>query len=234
MIYIEKGDKVILPREFHRRHNICVILYDFLADVINKSRYRSLTSTKIPLDNESKKIINKINKGRIHILDFLDKNERKTEIITVLTKQIFTRVLYDMTSFIYEALSCSRKGKMSVAYSLLRKPLTDELLILEQLLIDKDDFIDRFHFKGNPNFYDPSIGNFGHEKVRSIILKATEKVGIMSPLFKDLVFDLRYNKASLSGLNGMMNHAHHIVTADKNYKTEDKNLNFVFSIEEDF
>lgn len=234
MIYIEKGDKVALPKEFHQRHNISVVLYDFLADILSKPRYKGLTSTKIPLDKETKRVINKINKGGIHILDYLTNNNRKDEIVTVLTKHVFMSVLHDMTSFIYESLSCARKGKMSVAYSLLRKPLTDELIILEQLLIDKEDFIDRFHFQGTPSLYDPSANNLKHDKLSSITSKAIEKVGLIGPFFKETVYDLRYNKASISGLNGMMNHAHHVVTADKNYRTEDKNLNFVFSIEEDY
>ena len=235
MIYIEKGDKVALPKKFHQRHNISVVLYDLLVDILkNRSRYKGLTSTRIPLDKESRRIINKIDKGGVHILDYLKDSNRKEEIVTVLTKHVFTSVLHDMTSFIYESLSCAKKGKMSVAYSLLRKPLTDELVILEQLFVDKDDFIDRFYFQGAPNLYDPSAGNLQHEKLNRITSKAIEKVGLIGPFFKEIVYDLRYNKASVSGLNGMMNHAHHIVTADKNYKTEDKNLNFVFSMEEDY
>ena len=234
MIYIEKGDKVILPKKFHQQHNISVVLYDFLVDILKKPRYKGLTSTGIPLDNGSKKIINKINKGGIHILDYLESSNRKTEIVTVLTKHVFTSVLHDMASFIYESLSCARRGKMSVAYALLRKPLTDELIILEQLLIDKEDFIDRFYFQGTLKLYDPSAKNLKHDKLIQIISKAIEKVGLIGPFFSSLVYDLRYNKGSVSGLNGMMNHGHHIVTDDKNYKTEDKNFNFVFSVEEDY
>jgi hypothetical protein len=234
MIYIEKGEKVPLPKEFHRRHNISVILYDLIADILVKARYRTLKVTKIPLDKETRKIISQLNKGGIHILDYLETNQRKNEIVTVLSKHIFTCVLEDFLNFMYESLSCAKKGKMSVAYTLLRKPLTDELLILEQLFINREDFVDRFWFQGSPNLYDPSAGNLGHEKIKSIISSVTDQIGVIGPFFRDLIFDLRYNKSSVSNLNGLMNHGHHIVTADKNYKTEYKNLNFVFSIDEDY
>lgn len=236
MIYIENGEKVPLPKRFHERHNISVILYDLMADIVVKARYRTLKSTRISLDKEAKQIINKINNGGIHVLDYLETNHRKAEIITVLGKHVFTCVLHDFLNFMHESLSCAKKGKISVAYTLLRKPLTDELLLLEQLFIGRDDFIDRFWFQGSPNLYDPSAGNvnLGREKIKTIISSVTDQLGIIGPFFKDLIFDLRYNKSSVSGLNALMNHGHHIVTADKSYKTEDKNLNFVFSTYEDY
>jgi len=234
MIYIDKGEKVLLPKEFHKRHNISVILYDLIADILVKTRYRTLKSTKIPHDKEATQIINKLNKGGIHILEYLETNQRKDEIVTILSKHVITCVLEDFLNFLYESLSCAKKGKMSVAYTLLRKPLTDELLILEQLFINRDDFVYRFWFQGSPNLYDPSTGNLGHEKIKNIISSVTNQLGVISPFFNDLIFDLRYNKSSVSGLNALMNHGHHIVTADKNYKTEDKNLNFVFSTDEDY
>lgn len=234
MIYIEKGERVVLPKEFHARHNISVLLYDLIADILVKPRYRTLKSTRIPLDKEGLKIIKKLDAGGIHILDYLQSSERKNEIITVLSKHVFTCVLEDLLNFMYESLSCAKKGKMSVAYTLLRKPLTDELLILEQLFVDRNDFIDRFWFQGSPNLYDPSAGNLGPDRIRSIISSAIDKLGVLSPFFNNHIFDLRYNKSSVSGLNGLMNHGHHIVTADKNYKTENQNLNFVFSTDDDY
>ena len=234
MIHIEKTDKVILPKKFHTLHNICVIIYDQLVDIIKNRRYRTLMSTSINLDNETREIIDKVNSEDIHILDFLAERGRTDEITTVIIKHLFTSILQDMASFIYESLSCAKKGKMSVAYTLLRKPLTDERLILEQLLVNRQEFIDRFYIKGVPKLYDPSSGNFETGKINDIIERATQKLGSIGSFFKELVFDFRYNKASASGLNGMMNHAHHIVTADKNYRTPDKNLNFVFSTKFDY
>ncbi len=122
---------------------------------------------------------------------------------------------------------------MSVAYNLLRKPLTDELLILEQLLIDRQDFVERFHFEGDPKFYDPSTGSLGQNKINKIIEAATKKIGVLSSFFNDSIYEFRYDKTSIAGFNWITNHAHHIVTADRNYKTASKSLNFVFSTRAD-
>lgn len=47
----------------------------------------------------------------------------------------------------YESISCAQRGKVSVAYSLLIKPLRDNLLYLEWLLADKEEFYQNFLYK---------------------------------------------------------------------------------------
>ena len=49
----------------------------------------------------------------------------------------------------------------------------------------------------------------------------------------DYIYEVRYDKACDFGLNGLTNQALHIVTNDFHYKTDEQNLNFVFSTEED-
>jgi len=234
MIYIEKGDKVLLPTKFHKRHNICVVLYDLMLSVGKDKVYTSLRVTSFPLDKKERKTFQKVSKAGIDAtLEYLAKADRKSLVVLALAKNIFSAVLADFLGFIYESLSCARRGKMSIAYNLLRKPLTDELLILEQLLIDREDFIERFYFKGDPKLYDPSAGGLGPDKIKKIIGLATKKSGALSPFFNDSIYEFRYDKTSIAGFNWITNHAHHIVTTDKNYKTGDKTLNFVFSNHED-
>ncbi len=130
----------------------------------------------------------------------------------------------------YEALRCAKKGKMTVAYALVRKPLTDELFILEQLLVDKKDFIHRFFMDGKTKGYDPSNRNIDKQ---DIIEKSLSKI-FLNPIFSsEHIFEVRYDKSCEYGLNGLTNQALHIVTNDFRYKTEEQNLNFVFSTKKD-
>jgi len=78
--------------------------------------------------------------------------------------------------------------------------------------------------------YDPSNKNLDKQQ---IIQQAIDKLRINLFPSSDFIYDLRYNKAYASGINGITNHALHIVTKDKNYRTLEQNLNFVFSNEED-
>ncbi len=66
-----------------------------------------------------------------------------------------------------------------------------------------------------------------------IIKNACKKLSLNLFFPSDLIFDMRYNKSYEAGINGSTNQALHIVTRDKNYRTAEQNLNFVFSNNED-
>lgn len=230
MLYISKGDEVILPKRYHRINNLCAIVYDQLTEILVDKNYDELKVTSISFDKKEKSVIDQLKDRNLHALDWLKKNNLNDELATVLTKHITLSILSDFVSFMYESLNCAKKGKMSVAYALLRKPLTDELLILEQLLYDKERFIDKFFHDGDPNNYDPSSREIDK---RLIIKHALEKSKPNILFTEDLIYELRYDKSSQNGINGISNHALHIVTKDKNYKTDNQNFNFIFSNEED-
>ena len=61
--------------------------------------------------------------------------------IDTLARDILQALMVDFLHFVYESLSAAKKGKISVAYALLRKPLTDMLLLLEQILVNRHEFI---------------------------------------------------------------------------------------------
>jgi hypothetical protein len=233
MIYIEKDDKVLLPKKYHFTHNTCVIAYDLIGEIIKSPTYKELTVTSIQLEKGDEKVVDRLDKD-IHVLDWLKSTDKKDQISTVLGKHLLCSIVADFCSFMYESLNCAKKGKMSVAYALLRKPLTDELLLLEQLLVNRNELIDRFYHSGEPKQYDPSHKSVGGEKVKQIINESINLLDGITPFDFDLIYKLRYDKTIPGGLNGMMNHAHHIVTTDPNYKTERQNLNFIFSGEDDY
>ena len=152
------------------------------------------------------------------------------ELEEALVKHVTMSILGDFVNFVYESLSCAQRGKMEVAYSLLRKPFLDELLIFEQILIDRTDFINRFYHKGEPKLYDPSDKAINKKE---IIQKSLEQIRNTHFFSDELIYTLRYDKSSTSGINGISNQALHIVTNDPNYRTNDQELNFVFSVKED-
>lgn len=227
---INKNDNVPLLKRYHKVHNLCAIIYDQLTEIIFDESYNNLRETEYKFDKKKDKHIRELKRDEIHVLDWLVENNRKTELQDCLTKHILSTMLVDFLNFIYESLSSAKKGKMTVAYALLRKPLTDELLIFEQLLFDSEDFIDRFYYQGNPEKYDPS--SYKIDK-KEIIKKAVNNITGNLVFDRDLLYQLRYDKSAEGGINGMTNHALHIVTNDPHYRTTDQNLNFIFSIDDD-
>lgn len=223
MIVIERNTKTKLATRFHYANNICAYIYDQFTEILDREDYEKMSNTSIDFNNDS--VIKELfEKNELHAFDILAKHNRTEELEVIVTKHVVMSILADMVNFIYESIIIAQKGKMSVAYSLLRKPFKDQLCILEQILIDRKDFIARFFHDGNPNAYDPSSPHIDN---REIINKVMSKLNLIA-MDTDFVYDLRYNKSVEWGLSAMSDKAIHIVTSNKNYKTPNQDFNFAF------
>lgn len=229
VLAITPNEQIFLPKCYHRIQDICAVIYDQLTEIYKEKNYQDLYHTESILDG-SETGMDELNKNKIHAIDWLTWNNKNKDLELILTKHIILSITSDFINFVFESLYCAKRGKITVAYALIRKPFTDELLILEQLLYNRSDFIYRFFHSDTVETYDPSSKNIN--KV-DVIKNAVDC--LTNPLFDaDFVHDLRYNKLCEYGINGISNHALHIVTKNKNYRTEPQNFNFVFSQEEDF
>jgi hypothetical protein len=229
ILEIQKGEKVPLPEDFHKINNLCANIYDQISDIFRDENYSFLRETNFDIDKSQKKVKEFQNK-EIHPLDWLKENDLTDEIEIVVTKTILNAVTADFLNFVFESIHCAKRGKMTVAYSLIRKPITDSLLILEELLIDRKNFIEKFYFNSDITKYDPSRRNLDKLK---IIETAISKLGFKNIFNAEYIHELRYDKKSDIGFNSISNKSIHIVTNDKNYKTENGEFNFIFSNNED-
>lgn len=225
MIIIEKGAKTRLPKPFHFVNNICAYLYDQLTEILSDTYYQDMANT---IFEDNPMLVKMLDEEGLHPLDALKKLQLNGELEVVVTKHVVMSIIADLVNFIYESIIIAQKGKLSVAYALLRKPLTDQLLILEQIVADREDFINRYFHDGDPQKYDPSAANLDRKK---IIGQAVDKLKALlySP---ELIYELRYDKSSEIGINAFTNHALHIVTNHKHYKTENQGLNFTFPVDD--
>lgn len=140
-------------------------------------------------------------------------------------RQISTSVLVDAANFIYESLVTCAKGKSTVAYSLLRKPLKENLLLLEWLCADPDDLLASFHGQENIGY----LVGLPETRRREIIEQAVERAEFALPLPAAVLHELRYEKQSSVGFEPVWQKATHLVTTFEGIQTEPQNLNFVFS-----
>lgn len=225
VLVIQENEKVILPKKYHKINNLCAIIYDQLTEIFKDANYKELhtCSLEFPVNT---KFVKELDFKEMGLFQWLKNNELTEEIEMVISKQITLAVVSDFVNFMFESMYNAKRGKMTVAYALLRKPLTDELLILEQLLGNRTDFINRFFHIGLPENYDPSNRNIDKN---AIIESALAKMRLKIFPSTEFIYDLRYSKECEYGINGISNQAIHIVTKDKSYKTSEQNLNFVFS-----
>lgn len=227
MLFIEENEVIALPKEHHEIHNFCAVVYDQLTEIMIGEIYENARTTEFNI-KETHALIEELHSERIHVLDWFTHNNMNNELTTSLSKHVALYLMQDFVHFIYEALNTAKKGKLTVSYALLRKPLTDVLLLLEQILLDKEDFINRFYYQGAPSKYMPESDKFDKE---DIISKTIGKISSGAMFDAKFIYQLRYDKTCSFGLNGISNQALHIVTNKGNYKIEDRNLNFIFSDE---
>jgi hypothetical protein len=230
ILAIDENEKIPLPKKFHAINDLCAVIYDQLTEIYKLSNYKPLLKTALSSE-DSKKFIEDQKENPIHILDWLKEHALDEELEIMLTKHLTLSIVSDLINFIFESMYCAKRGKMTVAYALIRKPFTDELLILEQLLVNREEFVKKFFHIGNPDEYDPSSQKI--DKM-AIITAAVEKIRTNHLYSAEIIYKSRYDKTFEAGLNGISNQALHIVTRDKSYKTLEQNLNFVFSQKDDF
>lgn len=216
-----------LPDKYTFRHNYVFFLYNILVKIVKSGEANGIFQYVFELKDA--KHIEKIEQlTQEDILDFLLNNGYENEANELIKRQIFDAVLSDFLQFVHNALLTSEKAQLSVAFALLRKPFKDNLLILEWLLGNPDDFFQ--NFKSIDSHKTVAIDKIDKEKKIEIIADAIDKTE--KPFLPaDFIYELRYDKTKHYGFEQIWNKANHIITSNRNYATEDLNLNFVFTQE---
>ncbi|MDR7191925.1 hypothetical protein [Luteimonas terrae] len=158
----------------------------------------------------------------------MSQNGHESTIRELYYRQITATLLSDLLHFLYEALRCSAKGKITVSFALLRKPLKENLFYLEWLLADPLSMIQAFESE-QPS--DKTIGSVSEVRKREIVRRAVEKTNSGHWFDADLIYDFRYNKQFSLGFENLFQKANHLVTSFRFLETEPANFNFVFSDE---
>lgn len=221
--------RVLLPNEFVFAHNLCFRFHDEMVDMLLTGEREDLFSTQFEMTPDEAEDFKRTPDEKI--FTWLEQ-QRKNEVITeILMRTIFPALLSDFCLFLFEALSCSRKEKLAVAFALLRKPLRENLLYLEWLLAEPEELLTRF--------YSQPIAELAFEKLakpdvtRQIIEKTIAKTKHPQSHSAEYLFDLRFNKRMLYSFAPYWDRALHIVTTRGPIATEEQNLNFIFASQED-
>jgi hypothetical protein len=220
--------KNYLPAELRFSHDYSLWLHDGLAQIVVEGQRRGLFETRVDL-------VDAVQREKFesapHVLDWIEGEGRSELMAEVLLKAILPALLSDFCHFIYESLSCSRKGKLGVAYALLRKPLRENLHYLEWIVARPEDFLNTF-YGGEPR--ELSFSHIGDAaRVKSVIATAVARCPSSEAFLPDYLFDIRFDKACPYGLELYWNRALHLITTKAPIDTERQNFNFVFSSEDD-
>ena len=218
----------LLPTKYRKRHELMLYLYDILVDMLVKA-------DKYQLSNLSFRFTNKIN-SEIDLFDELDRQKDLDISEYIYIPHIFFSILRDLNYYLFESLSCIERGKVTVAFSLARKPFQDNLFYLSWMLAQPHDFLGKIQY-GTPKEYDVSSLKGKKEFVIDIFLKVKESIQYENSfldfsqelLNPELLYDILYNRKAENSLTSVFDQSIHLVTKNENYPTEKRNLNFIFS-----
>ena len=218
----------LLPTKYRKRHQLMLYLYDILVDILVKADKYQLSSLSFRFTNE-------IN-DEIDLFDELDRQKDLDISEYVYIPHIFFSILRDLNYYLFESLSCIERGKVTVAFSLARKPFQDNLFYLSWILVQPHDFLEKIQY-GELREYDVSDLKGKKEFVIDLLLKAKESIQYENGfldfsrelLDPELLYDIIYNRKAENSLTSVFDQSIHLVTKNKNYPTEKRNLNFIFS-----
>lgn len=218
-----------LPIELHDSYRLCMILHDEMLKVLLTGIENQCFSIAIPLDEKLK---NDLNKSECHILDWLEKNGLTTEKSLTISLLVLKSTISDMLLCLYESLEMARKGKMSLAFILIRKPIQENLFLIEDIILSFEEFSQKL--EKNPKQLHGTRFDAGKTQTRmevytertKKVLEETEGEDIFNPLY---IAQLRYDKSSHDSFDGICNKSMHLFTTATPIKTEHMNINMVFS-----
>jgi len=221
--YIEEERLAFIPKSLWLSHEFCFYLHDQLANLLIQYENNGVQDTVV------KSIINFVSKNNLefeelNIVNIIKKIGNNEPYKHHILSHVIMALASDMLHFLYESLKCFEKHKLSVAFSLLRKPLKEHLLFLSWVLADEDDFLNRFE-KNNYK----TLSDTNKEKQLYILKEAAKKVAIPEMFDYELIWNIIYSKNQKNGFEPTWQRATHLVTYMGKYqKTEDYNINFIF------
>lgn len=216
-----------LPREFDFGHDLAFALHNLLARFVVEGETAQLHRVEFTLDELPDEAL----EGE-ELWRWCEENGHRADLEKATYRNLVFGLLSDMCQFLYEGLKCSEKGKLSVAYSLLRKPLQDHLYYLERILADWPSFFARF--QQGAEFIDyTKLKDAKKATLVGTIGCAMDRAPMGRFVEPEVLYEIRYEKNSDIGLDPIFSHAHHLVTTHKHYETPAGNINFIFCQQDD-
>jgi hypothetical protein len=204
-------------------HRLCFLNHDILVQLLVSGESQGQFQHRVQLESAEDRLLLE---SCADIFDWLDATGRVRERSEILRTVVFPAVLSDFLHFLYEALETSRKGKLSVTFALLRKPLQEILFLLEIMLVDLDLF-GKILAESPERLYSQTAGGIDVHTQR--IIKVLQILDESDRFVAQYIARLRYDKSATDGFDGVCNKATHLFTQHEAIRTEPLNINFVFS-----
>lgn len=212
----------LLPRRYRYAHDFSIFLHDLVVAKLRAGMEYGIFS--VPVANTQGRLAVPAVQGS-ELYEWIEEKLGSHFTDDLVYRALIKHLVGDFCSFVLEGLRASAKGKLTVAYALLRKPFKDNLFYLEWLLADREGFLRRFQTE--------DVGAIADNK----LLTPAFRLGIISAAIEatggttdsQFIYELRYDRKARYGLAGPGDKAIHLITLFEHIRTADQNFNFVFS-----
>jgi hypothetical protein len=212
----------LIPPKYWKAHEFCFFLHDNVLNALVE--YEQSGAHNWVTDAFEGILKDQQIEDEFDILKFMKERNIVEPYKHHLLSHLVLGLVGDMLNFLYEAFSAFEKRKFAVGWSLLRKPLKENLLFLSWILADEDEFIEKFE---SDNY--KTLNNIKKEKQIEIFDAAIKKIPNSNAFNGELLWDHIYSKNHSSGFEPTWQRATHLITSQGDLlKTEDYTINLIF------
>lgn len=216
-------DRLIhMPPRYHARHEFCFHLHDLMAGLLVQMEKTRAGHVRVDLAKGDRERL----ESSPNVLDFLAASGRSEIERRIVLNHMAIALYADMLHFVYEALRALEKRKFAVAFSLLRKPFKEGMLIAAQMCVDETTLFaklktDAANLLNRKELDEPRT----RELLKDAISVACKGPTIVQA---DAIYDTVFDRKNAFGLAGLFDKATHLVTENSQIRTENYNINFIF------
>lgn len=214
--------KSFLPDEFQIGHSFAFHIHDVLAEILVSGEASNIFKHHVKFRDAGEAASFKCGKD---VFDWLLSTGRFEDRARIVTATVLPALLSDMLHCVYEALQSSRKAKLNITYMLLRKPFQENLFLLESIVVDELSFAEKLADTPLKLRAQNAGGVEAHAKRIQTVL---DKIDVLKRYDAKYLAQLRYAKME-DGFDGICNHAIHLFTEHEAIRTDNLNINFIFS-----
>ncbi|RYE27595.1 MAG: hypothetical protein EOP48_34375 [Sphingobacteriales bacterium] len=215
----ERFDFIYLPEKYHSAHQDCEFLLQQIEDFVSKEEFGALKTQTIRFDEEPVLLDGE------HIFDYLDRIGMQGQHEKIIKNAILRGMATDSVHFLQLAFHASIQRRLTVTFALIRKPFCYNLLVILRTFLTSDFFQ---QFKTTEDFDTTKLS----PDDKKLLLRTSGSV-ISTPLDTNVLYEIIFDTTSPDSIINLSNRAlHPSTTQNKVNLTGKKNLNFVFSNEE--
>ena len=133
-----------LPKEYWKKHDYCEFLIGQVEDLLLNKTFKDFQSLTIDFPDEYSELLKEIDNENNHLFDFLEEHNLIDELNHIVLNHLLRALIRETCYSIQESLFCSLKMRMTVTFTLLRKPFLEILIVLMKMLND-ENFIQDFN-----------------------------------------------------------------------------------------